>query len=235
MKPRSPLTAIEKEKLQSILGITLGYLNKLIVKGLPNYTRNGASYFNLYDVLGFYKNLIASAKRPCTKSLLQQNVTKIESYISSFKSSLHTTMSTTTTKAPAPFKHYPADRRFLTGDNVWIAPFCGRTNGIAQEYLNRLAIVTKDEDNFGCVTLRMEGNAPDQVQQIPSCNCTLIRAVEDIPVLAIMADTSGFYITHKGVQEAVAAFWYGGKTGRMKEDARALAEMTLELLKQEPK
>lgn len=173
---------------------------------------------------------------------IQKNITKIEQIITTYKHT-HTmpTTTTTTTKnttttvktttPPKPFRQYPTDRRMLTGDTVWTTLFFGRSNGVPEPLLNRLATVTKDEDNYGCVLVRFGQETP--THSIPVCNLILIRSVEDTPVLSIIADSFAYYITTKGVAEAVAAFWYGGKTNRMKDDARALAELNLDLLKKE--
>ena len=212
--------------------------------------------FNLYSLAGWFKNqrethLFAAEKeksrqkrqRLLSASKLQENIDKLEQYINTYKKT-HTMpeIAPTQKKSPAPaakhasappkpFRQYPADRRMLTGDSVWTQLFFGRSNGLIPEQLNRTAIVTKDEDNFGCVLVRFDGE--ENTHSIPVCNLLLIRAVEDIPVLSIISDQFAFYITTKSVHEAIAAFWYGGKTGRLRDDARALAELNLELLKKE--
>lgn len=258
MKPRSPLTDISVSELNAILGKGETYGSKIVYKGAPcrkEKTKTFPFYcyrFNLYSLLGWYKNqrdaLLYSASNSKGRahqsfrgaaSKLEKNINILEQYISTYKQThtmpkIETTEKPNTPKTtvqPKPFKQYPADRRMLTGDSVWTQLFFGRSNGLTSEQLNRAAIVTKDEDNFGCVLVRFDKE--ENVHSIPVCNLKLIRAVEDIPVLSIIADQYAFYITTKGVSEAVAAFWYGGKTGRLREDARALAELNLDLLHKE--
>lgn len=252
MKPRSPLTEIDSNQLASIWGIHVASLGKWRKRGLPhatirrNYRPLVRHIYNLYSIVGWLRNSLARhSTYPviADPSILKEKLRLTEEAIATYKST-HTMpeQAPTQKKSPAPaakpasappkpFRQYPADRRMLTGDSVWTQLFFGRSNGLIPEQLNRTAIVTKDEDNFGCVLVRFDGE--ENTHSIPVCNLLLIRAVEDIPVLSIISDQFAFYITTKSVQEAIAAFWYGGKTGRLRDDARALAELNLELLKKE--
>lgn len=260
MKPRSPLTAISGAALCKLLGKSPSFPKQLAQRGAPlrEVRLPRIPYkkyiFNLYSLIGWFKNqreahLFAAAKEKgrqknahkLSASKLQENIDKLEQYINTYKhthtmpeiapTTKNTTTTGKTTTPPKPFRQYPADRRMLTGDSVWTTLFFGRSNGVAEPLLNRLATVTKDEDNFGCVLVRF--GQETATHSIPVCNLILIRSVEDTPVLSIIADSFAYYITTKGVAEAVAAFWYGGKSNRLKDDARALAELNLDLLKKE--
>lgn len=117
------------------------------------------------------------------------------------------------------------------GDEVAIRLCYGRANGVPQELLNTAARITKDEDSSGIAIIETR-LLPDPIS-IPVCNLQLLRAIEDIPKYAIFTEGKGFYITTKGMPEAVAAFWYGGSTGILQKDARAMAEMVLSLLQEQ--
>lgn len=255
MKPRSPLTEIDSHQLAAIWGISIMSLGKWRYIGLPHTTKRyphrpyKAHFYNLYTIIGWLRNAIerhSSSPIVTNRATLEQKLTLTLSAIEQYKAtqtlpsppqhdmpkeSTSPAPQPAATKAPKPFRAYPADRRMLTGDSVYTQLFFGRANGIAPELLNRPALVTKDEDNFGCVLVRFPDS--EQVHSIPVCNLLLIRSVEDTPTLSIIADNYAYYITTKGVSEAIAAFWYGGKTNRMKDDARALAELNLDLLNKE--
>lgn len=129
---------------------------------------------------------------------------------------------------PAPVKEYDPARIFREGDEVKITLCNGRGNGIPTELMFAVGVCRKNEDAVGMVAVEACG----RVEQIPACNLMLIRAVEDIPVYAIKAEGNGFYVTSKGVKEACGAFWYGGLTGKTKDEAESAAELYLEMIQE---
>lgn len=140
----------------------------------------------------------------------------------------------TTIKATAPlnqFKKYPLDRHYLVGDEVAIRFCYGRANGIPANLINTAAKITRDEDSCGIAHITST-LLPDPLP-VPVCNLQLLRAIEDIPQFSIYSEGKGYYITAKGMNESVAAFWYGGKTGILQKDALAMAEMALSLLQEQ--
>lgn len=128
-------------------------------------------------------------------------------------------------------KKYPLDRHFVCGDEVAVRLCYGRSNGIPEKLINTAARITKDEDSMGIAVI--ESKLLEAPISVPVCNLQLLRAVEDIPQFAIFSEGKGFFITAKGMAEAVAAFWYGGKTGILQKDALAFAELVLETLQQQ--
>lgn len=130
------------------------------------------------------------------------------------------------TASLTPLKNYPLDRHFVCGDEVVVRLCYGRSNGIPANLIDTAAKISKDEDSMGIAGI--ESKLLEAPIAVPVCNLQLIRAIEDIPQFAIYAEGKGYFITTKGMAEAVAAFWYGAKTGISKEDARALAELALE-------
>lgn len=129
---------------------------------------------------------------------------------------------------PVPVKEYDPARIFKEGDEVKVTLCNGRGNGIPAEIMFACGVCRKNEDAVGMVAVEICG----KVFQVPACNLLLLRAVEDIPVYAIMTDGNGFYVTSKGIKEACGAFWYGGATGKTKEEAEASAELYLDMIKE---
>lgn len=131
---------------------------------------------------------------------------------------------------PTPKRKYDLSRPFCTGDEVVVRKCYGRTNGLPEAILDTIARVDRDEDNVG--TVKIASALLPEPLIVPVCNLALVRAIEDIPQFAIFAQNNGYYITTKGLDEAVGAVWYGGKTGVLQKDANALAELMLEFIKQ---
>lgn len=128
-----------------------------------------------------------------------------------------------------PAKKYDPQRAFCTGDEVVIRTCYGRTNGLPESIINTIARVERDEDNVG--TVKLASSLLEEPIIVPVCNLALVRAIEDIPQYAIYTQNNGLYITTKGMNEAVGAVWYGGKTGVLHKDAQALAELMLEFIR----
>lgn len=128
-----------------------------------------------------------------------------------------------------PKRKYDPNRPYYTGDEVVVRKCYGRTNGLPESIINTIARVERDEDNVGTVKIA-SALLPEPIV-VPVCNLELVRAIEDIPQFAIYTQGNGLYITTKGMDESVAAVWFGGKTGMLREDAKALAELMLEFVK----
>lgn len=131
---------------------------------------------------------------------------------------------------PIPKRKYDLSRPYCTGDEVYVCKCYGRANGLPESILDTIARVERDEDNVGTVKIA-SALLPEPIIA-PVCNLKLIRAIEDIPQFAIFSQNNGYYITTKGLDEAVGAVWYGGKTGVLQKDANALAELMLEFIKE---
>ncbi len=126
-------------------------------------------------------------------------------------------------------KKYDPSRPFCNGDEVVVRKCYGRTNGLPESIIDTVARVERDEDNVG--TVKLASALLEEPIIAPVCNLVLVRSVEDIPKFAIYTQNNGLYITTKGMNEAVGAVWYGGKTGVLHKDAQALAELMLDFIK----
>jgi hypothetical protein len=133
----------------------------------------------------------------------------------------------------SPIKKYPPERFYIVGDECAVRLCCGRSNGVTDTIMNTCVRVSKSEDSMGIVYV--ESQLLQDPVAVPACNLQLIRAVEDIPRYAIATQGNGYYITCKGMAEAVAATWFGGKTGVLREDALAAAELILSYIQDNQK
>lgn len=129
-----------------------------------------------------------------------------------------------------PKKKYDKQRAFYTGDEVVVRKCFGRTNGLPESIIDTIARIERDEDNVG--TVKLASALLEEPIIVPVCNLELVRAIEDIPQFAIYAKDNGLYITTKGLDEAIGAVWYGGRTGVLQKDAQAIAELILESIKE---
>lgn len=129
-----------------------------------------------------------------------------------------------------PKKKYDQNRPYCAGDEVVVRKLYGRTNGLPDTIIDTIARVERDEDNVGTVKLASALLAEPII--VPVCNLSLLRAVEDIPQFSIFTQNNGLYITTKGLDEAVGAVWYGGKTGILQKDAQSLAELMLDFVRE---
>lgn len=129
-----------------------------------------------------------------------------------------------------PKKKYDQQRPYCTGDEAVVRKLYGRTNGLPESIIDTVVRVERDEDNVG--TVKIASALLEEPIIAPVCNLALVRAIEDIPQYAIFTQGNGYYITTKGLDEAIGAVWYGGKTGVLQKDANALAELMLEFIKQ---
>lgn len=129
-----------------------------------------------------------------------------------------------------PKKKYAAERPYYTGDEAVVRKCYGRTNGLPEILIDTIVRVERDEDNVG--TVKIASALLDAPIIVPVCNLQLVRAIEDIPQYGIYTQNNGLYITSKGMDEAVAAVWYGGKTGIIMKDAQALAELMLDFIRE---
>lgn len=224
-------------ELLDIIQIRTNNLSKYYERGLkrPQAYKDGQKLFYIPEVLSFFEGK-KQQQFGSTKAIIR----RIRDYISAQTPTIQDTQNKQTQeetmkeepKNPErkPFKHYSPDRLYVEGDEVEIRLCCGRMNGIPLSYIDRLAIVTKNENSYGTAYVKPRQGGEQQIQ-VPVCNLRLIRAVEDIPRYCILNADNGFYVTTKGVKEAVCAFWYGEDTKQTREDAQAAAELQLETYK----
>lgn len=132
-----------------------------------------------------------------------------------------------------PKKKYDKNRPYLYGDEVVVRKCFGRTNGLPESLIDTIARVERDEDNVGTVKIASQLLAEPIV--CPVCNLELVRAIEDIPQLSIYTHNNGHYITTKGMDEAIGAVWFGGKTGVLQTEAMEAAVLLLEYFKETKK
>lgn len=146
-----------------------------------------------------------------------------------------TTMQNTPTQKPAEpnaikpqLKNYDPCRTYQTGDEIQVVLCNGRSNGIAASLMLLTGTVLKNENAVGIVLCSVNGNP----EQIPASNLRLLRAVEDIPRFAILHKSDTFFVSAKSEQDAVAMFYHGSESPLTVDDARNLAELTLETIKE---
>jgi hypothetical protein len=129
-----------------------------------------------------------------------------------------------------PKKKYDKNRPYYIGDEAVVRKCYGRTNGLPENIIDTIVRVERDEDNVG--TVKIASALLTEPIVCPVCNLELVRAVEDIPQFSIFAKDNGLYITTKGLDEAVGAVWYGGRTGILQKDAQAVAELILTAIRE---
>lgn len=126
------------------------------------------------------------------------------------------------------FKNYDPCRTYQTGDEIQVVLCNGRSNGIAASLMLLTGTVLKNENAVGIVLCSVNGNP----EQIPASNLRLLRAIEDIPQYAVFHKDDTYFVTPKTEREAIAMFYHGKNSPLTVEDARNLAELTLESIKE---
>lgn len=129
------------------------------------------------------------------------------------------------------FRNYDPCRTYQTGDEIQVVLCNGRSNGIAASLMLLTGTVLKNENAVGIVLCSVNGNP----EQIPASNLRLLRAIEDIPQYAIIHKQDTFFISAKTEDDSIFFIHHGKNSPLSSEDARQLAELTLETIKEKAK
>lgn len=196
-------------------------------------------YFHPNELLDWMRQQITTARTKNDADNRQRWLTALESAFPQFKTPNQTentpTMANTPTEKPAEtnaikpqFKNYDPCRTYQTGDEIQVVLCNGRSNGIAASLMLLTGTVLKNENAVGIVLCSVNGNP----EQIPASNLRLLRAIEDIPQYAVFHKDDTYFVTPKTEREAIAMFYHGKNSPLTVEDARNLAELTLESIKE---